>query len=398
MLLSVTLPYREILISESHIMAIQFVRCQYVSSTTGGNACRNAAYNARERITGEIKPALEMLQQHKCIDWQDSKAASMAELIKTWQQHYDPTKSQFILAQTNADVDALNAGVRDVLHVSGKLGDEEHSILTDRGVKQFSTNDRVQFAQTDKDLGLINGWFGTIENLKDDKCTVKLDDGQQVSFNPKEYTGLRHGYAGTVYKSQGATIDNTYVLHDKITNHNNSYVALTLHSESVQLFVNREDTRDIAQLEHQISRQGSKQASLNYKVLGEPDPNLFQCAIHQVKDFFHSNDEFYKLDMPRSRGLAVNSIENSDIKDWSVGKIQGRCERYLMKIQITKSEIDKFALQKEFLELTELIKEHSPEKLDAVGKILADMDQILEAAHAEVSKEKERHSGLDIGL
>jgi hypothetical protein len=32
-------------------MAIQFARCEYISRTTGGNACRKAAYNKRDAIT-----------------------------------------------------------------------------------------------------------------------------------------------------------------------------------------------------------------------------------------------------------------------------------------------------------------------------------------------------------
>lgn len=39
-------------------MAIQFARCEYVSRSTGGNACRKAAYNQREDVrcerTGEL--------------------------------------------------------------------------------------------------------------------------------------------------------------------------------------------------------------------------------------------------------------------------------------------------------------------------------------------------------
>src|SRR5438105_824499 len=34
-------------------MAIQFARCQYISRSTGGNACRKAAYNGRTSISCE---------------------------------------------------------------------------------------------------------------------------------------------------------------------------------------------------------------------------------------------------------------------------------------------------------------------------------------------------------
>ena len=39
-------------------MAIQFARCEYVSRSSGGNACRKASYNQREALrcerTGEL--------------------------------------------------------------------------------------------------------------------------------------------------------------------------------------------------------------------------------------------------------------------------------------------------------------------------------------------------------
>src|SRR3990167_11443102 len=39
-------------------MAIQFARCEYVSRSSGGNACRKASYNQREELrcerTGEL--------------------------------------------------------------------------------------------------------------------------------------------------------------------------------------------------------------------------------------------------------------------------------------------------------------------------------------------------------
>jgi len=34
-------------------MAIQFARCEYISRSTGGNACRKAAYNARIAVVCE---------------------------------------------------------------------------------------------------------------------------------------------------------------------------------------------------------------------------------------------------------------------------------------------------------------------------------------------------------
>nr|WP_284525203.1 hypothetical protein [Orientia tsutsugamushi] len=40
---------------------------------------------------------------------------------------------------------------------------------------------------------------------------------------------FKHGYASTVYKVQGASIKDVYVLHNGVSNISSSYVAMTRH-------------------------------------------------------------------------------------------------------------------------------------------------------------------------
>lgn len=51
-----------------------------------------------------------------------------------------------------------------------------------------------------------------------------------------EFDGFRHGYAGTIYKSQGKTLDHTYLLHTHHWRAAASYVALTRQRDSAQVF------------------------------------------------------------------------------------------------------------------------------------------------------------------
>jgi Ti-type conjugative transfer relaxase TraA len=272
---------------------------------------RQASENLSE---GNIRAALTSFNQHNKLDWQADKAASMAELIKAWNSDYAKGDRQFILAQTNVDVDALNAGIRDMLKQTGVLQNDAYRLSTQRGTQEFCPNDRVQFTVTDRDLGLVNGWFGTIKALDSEHCLVELDSGKQVSFATAKYAGLRHGYAGTVYKAQGATIDKTYVLHDKITNQNNSYVALTRHSQDVKLFINHQDTNNFEQLIQQVSRQGCKLASVNYQLADqtEPDPNLFQRTLQHIKDHFHQNNKFYNFDRQQNPAAWAKQFERNN--------------------------------------------------------------------------------------
>ena len=41
---------------------------------------------------------------------------------------------------------------------------------------------------------------------------VRLDDGRRVAFDLKDYAHVDHGYAATIHKAQGMTVDRTHVL------------------------------------------------------------------------------------------------------------------------------------------------------------------------------------------
>ena len=78
--------------------------------------------------------------------------------------------------------------------------------------------------------------------------TVTLDDAGRdgsrvkVSFivgddaSRGEYDAVRHYLAGTVYKAQGRTLDQSYVLHSDQWRAATSYVAMSRHRESVAIF------------------------------------------------------------------------------------------------------------------------------------------------------------------
>ena len=65
-----------------------------------------------------------------------------------------------------------------------------------------------------------------------------------MAWSAAEFTGFRHGYAGTIYKGQGKTLDHTYLYHTHHWRSAASYVALTRQRESAQVFVARETARD----------------------------------------------------------------------------------------------------------------------------------------------------------
>ncbi|MGO9234138.1 MAG: BID domain-containing protein, partial [Methylocella sp.] len=87
-----------------------------------------------------------------------------------------------------------------------------------------------------------------------------------------EFAGFRHGYAGTIYKGQGKTLDHTYLLHSQHWRAASSYVALTRQRESAKVFAAVETARDIRQLARQIGRAEIKSASIAYATADELTP------------------------------------------------------------------------------------------------------------------------------
>ncbi|MGN6670400.1 MAG: AAA family ATPase [Candidatus Nucleicultricaceae bacterium] len=258
---------------------------------------------------GEVFPALQTLDEYNRITFSPTKEESLSKLINTWSKDLrdDPSHTKLILVQRNIDVDTLNFAARDLMRSFGKLGDKDYAMMTKRGVTYFAEGDRIQLTETDKAQNLFNGNFGVIKKLSENSCTIVQDNGEEITFNPESYIGLRHGYAGTIYKAQGSTLPKTYVLHDKATNLNNSYVSLTRQTEDLKVFASRAETQSLQHMAQQIGRVHGKEASLKYvtakdlqKTAEEPSfiqkiSDTARDVTTKVKDHFHKNDAFYEI-------------------------------------------------------------------------------------------------------
>ena len=105
-----------------------------------------------------------------------------------------------------------------------------------------------------------------------------------MSWSASEFAGFRHGYAGTIYKGQGKTLDHTYLMHTPHWRAASSYVALTRQRESAKVFAAVETARDIRQLARQIGRAEIKSASIAYATRDELTPAQKAYAAEQARE------------------------------------------------------------------------------------------------------------------
>lgn len=197
----------------------------------------------RELATGGTRNALTAYERAGAVIPAATHQAAREALLARWAQDSaaTPGESRLMLAYTRDDVHALNELARAHRRERGELGAEE-TIDTERGARAFAVNDRLYFLRNERSLGVKNGTLGTIEVVEEGVLQVRLDGtGDRVVVDAHFYRDLDHGYAATVYKSQGTTVDRTYVLATSHYDRHTTYVALSRHRESAAVFYAAED-------------------------------------------------------------------------------------------------------------------------------------------------------------
>ena len=236
----------------------------------------------RELATGRTGEALRNYADHGMVHAAETRTMARAELIEGWNRERiaEPHQSRIILTYTNDEVRDLNELARGKVRAAGQLGDDV-TITADRGERQFAAGDRVMFLRNDRDLGVKNGTLGQIEQVSPQRILATLDDGRSIAFDTKHYVYIDHGYAATIHKSQGVTLDRTHVLATPGLDRHATYVALSRHREGVQLHYGGDDFADAGKLARTLSRERGKDMALDYG--REPNPARAFAARREIR-------------------------------------------------------------------------------------------------------------------
>ncbi len=220
----------------------------------------------RDLATGRTDYAIHAYDAHDMVHTAETREQARGDLIDRWDRdrQASPDSSRIILTHTNAEVRELNEAARDRMREAGDLG-EDVRITVERGGRSFASGDRVMFLQNERGLGVKNGTLGTIEQVSTQSMTVRTDDGRNVSFDLKDYNKIDHGYAATIHKAQGMTVDRTHVLATPGMDAHGSYVALSRHRDGMDLHYGRDDFADQDRLARTLSRDRAKDMASDYE-------------------------------------------------------------------------------------------------------------------------------------
>jgi hypothetical protein len=204
-------------------------------------------------------------------DREQARAAIVRDVVADMANN--PESSRIVLAHRRVDVRALNDDVRDARKDQGELTTEV-PFMTHDGERQFAAGDRLVFLENDRKLRVKNGMLGTVERAEAGAVRVRLDpaegngSGRLVEVDAESYRAVDHGYATTIHKSQGATVDRAFVLASESMDRHLAYVGMTRHRAAVTLYAARDEFRDLAALSDRLSRSNAKETTLDYERAG----------------------------------------------------------------------------------------------------------------------------------
>jgi hypothetical protein len=269
---------------------------------------------------GKYEKALETFDKHGGLHWTGKQSEVLVKMAERYTADVktDPNQRRFMFAYTNADVATLNSHARELHRTAGDLG-KDHVLKTKHGEQTFAEGDRIQFTgngrtREEKQSGLVNGRVGTVEDIKSMsrgrvKMTVSLDvkkgqKVQKVSFfvgdgdRGNEFDSIKHGYAGTIYRGQGKTLDVSYVAHSTHWRSSAAYVALTRHRDNVHIFASRETVKNLTTMAKGMARSDGKRAATAYIA----DPSQTAGLEAEIAQFDARPIKPFGMDRPGTPG------------------------------------------------------------------------------------------------
>lgn len=221
----------------------------------------------------EITEGLTAYNEKGCIRFSGDQTEAIDALVK--QVRIDRNSpifaglSTLVIAKTNADRQEINHLIRQDLIDEGRVSKDSIQITNGENTKlAIAIGDKLMFTAPDKELGIANGESGIVRDIKDGKVFMEVD-GKPLTFNQNYPVKCDYLYCVTINKSQGMTVDKSYLLLSKSMSANDIYVAMTRHKELTQAFLGEDQFKDFSELCEKMSRASEKSFSGDHLEVGK---------------------------------------------------------------------------------------------------------------------------------
>ena len=212
---------------------------------------------------GHVRDGLSAYRERGHVRFEASREEAKAAIARDWMAGRKDGKDTIVLAHTRADVRDLNEAIRKARAEADELG-QAAAFQTGQGKREFAAGDRVVFLKNDRELGVKNGTLGRVEEAAAGRLGVVLDNGERRTVEAHAYAAVDHGYAVTIHKAQGATVDRAFVLASGGMDRHLTYVAMTRHREQVTLYAGRDDFENRGAMAWRLARKRTNETTLDF--------------------------------------------------------------------------------------------------------------------------------------
>ncbi|MBO6675275.1 MAG: AAA family ATPase [Rhizobiales bacterium] len=198
---------------------------------------------SKDLAQGFTEVALQAYADEEAVHHYETADDAIASLVSDYMEDlkkHGPNRSRLALAHRHKDVYAINQAIRQATkELEGAV--PELLVETDMGPRVFAEGDRILFTRNDKELGVRNGMLGTVTGIDSNRVSAKIDcddhESQKSITTPRSrFRHIDHGYAVTIHRAQGCTVDRSFVLSSSTMDENLIYVAMTRHREISQFY------------------------------------------------------------------------------------------------------------------------------------------------------------------
>ena len=201
--------------------------------------------------------------------------------------------------------------------------------------RQFAVGDRIQFRAPFPEAKVKNTELGTITSIEQGEFAVSLRADRIITFDPERFPHLDHGYAVTSYSSQGKTMDRVLV------NAETTETDLLVNQRMAYVAVSR------ARLDARIYTDSA--ADLGGALSRRRDKTMALEALNQsslgatVANESANESEPLRVD-PSDEVLGSSVGDN--VADYSIGRLRGRVIVADSNMAVAQKRLDEFEKSK----------------------------------------------------
>jgi conjugative relaxase-like TrwC/TraI family protein len=222
----------------------------------------------RQVREGASERALASYTAHGRLHIADTREQALDRMVGDWdraRRERPEQRTVMLTDASNAELDRVNARAQELRARAGELG--AHQAKLPERPYGLAAGDEVIFTAAlypPRQERVENGTLGTVLDTDgDSQLTIRTHGAQkrEVSVHTREFAELRLSYAQHVYKAQGRTVDQAFVLTGGWqTDRERAYVALTRAQDRTDVYVCREDLGEQGMDAGTIERLGEAMA------------------------------------------------------------------------------------------------------------------------------------------